>query len=163
MKFRILASGMSLSRSFISSYKFPSKNSNTKYNSSFSLITSFNFTIFGWLNFFSDYNKEEKKGIKVNKTLFSLRLLHYLPWPPVIVNIPPTNKISFSFSLWPPNKTKLLLLLILFFFCLLLGFLIFVIHYAYHFSTGLVDSLQHTSISSISKLFRYLIPIHFEV
>lgn len=35
--------------------------------------------------------------------------------------------------------------------------------FPYHFTTRLVDCLQHTPISSITKLFRYLIPIHFGI
>lgn len=47
MRFRILDSGKWRSRFFIASYKLFSMYSNTKYNSSFSRITSFSLIIFG--------------------------------------------------------------------------------------------------------------------
>lgn len=47
--------------SFISWYKFSFIYSKTKYKMSFSLMTSFSFTTFAWLNFFSDWNQSTKR------------------------------------------------------------------------------------------------------
>ena len=55
MTFLILLSGKWRSRFFITSYRFISMYSKTKNNSSFSRITSFSLTMFGWFSFFSDF------------------------------------------------------------------------------------------------------------
>jgi len=52
MTFLILLSGKWRSRFFITSYRFISMYSKTKNNSSFSRITSFSLTMFGWFSFF---------------------------------------------------------------------------------------------------------------
>ena len=52
MMLRMYDSGKCRSRFFIISYKFPSMNSKTKNNSSFSRITSRNLTMLGWLSRF---------------------------------------------------------------------------------------------------------------
>ena len=41
--------------------------SKTKYNTSFSLITSFSFTIFGWFIFFSDWQEQTSQLFFIKK------------------------------------------------------------------------------------------------
>jgi hypothetical protein len=50
-----MCSGKSFLRSFISWYTFWSKYSKTKWRDDLSKTTSYNYTMFGWLSFISDW------------------------------------------------------------------------------------------------------------
>lgn len=80
--------------------------SKTKNNTSFSLITSFSFTIFGWFIFFSDWQEQTRKLFFIINVFQNInKKIKWLPpWLLSDLCILPMNNISSSFFLSQPDN-----------------------------------------------------------
>ena len=72
---RTLASGRCRSRALHISYRLRSRNSNTKYSSSFSRMTSFSLTMLGWLSLRSERTSRSAMHSSHVKNFFFMCLM----------------------------------------------------------------------------------------